>query len=86
MKHEAIDFGLFPVRKTMRAYRNAPQSRPLRVLPLAMGAVFLTVSVAALAEQASRELSHGRYAEEIIRDHLSCNDQKARVTPKLNCT
>jgi hypothetical protein len=40
------------------------------VLPLAIGAVLATVSVAAVAAQASRELSHGRYAEEIIRDAL----------------
>ncbi|WP_281347040.1 hypothetical protein [Sphingomonas piscis] len=40
------------------------------MLPLAIGAVLATVSVAGAASQASRELSHGRYAAEILKDAI----------------
>jgi hypothetical protein len=46
------------------------QRAPLRVIPLAIGAVFATLSVAAIAAEASRELSQDRYAEEILKDAL----------------
>jgi len=52
------------------AYRTA-SARPRRVLPLAIGAIIGTLSVAAAANQASRELSHGRYAEEILREAVA---------------
>jgi hypothetical protein len=50
--------------------RNRRRQRPRRVLPLALGAVLVTVSVAGCTAQAFRELSGGRYAEQVIGDAL----------------
>ena len=53
-----------------RMVNGGRQRRPLRVLPLALGAVIVTVSAAGCTSEAFRELSGGRYAEEVIGDAL----------------
>jgi hypothetical protein len=53
------------------AYVGARPRRPWRVLPLAIGAVIATLSVAAVAGGVSRDLSKGRYAAEILRDAVT---------------
>jgi hypothetical protein len=46
------------------------RARPLRVLPLAIGAVIAVAATAAAASSVLWDLSHHRYAAEIIRDAL----------------
>lgn len=56
------------------AYRGTRPAHPRRVLPLAIGAVIATLSVAAVAGGLSRDLSKGRYAAEILRDAIAKSD------------
>lgn len=59
------------VRKTGRSTAfEGSRSAPWRVLPLAIGAVAATISVAALAADVSRNLSKGRYAGDILKEAI----------------
>lgn len=56
------------------AFEESRQARPWRVLPLAVGAVIATLSVAALAGDLSRDLSKNRYAADIMKDAIDKSD------------